>query len=68
MLLQLLSVRKPIHARAWSNGFLAGGGGTKTAGTFSAMIKMLICTGVNIIGLDSVTFKHSFRQTYKQTL
>ena len=68
MLLQLPSVPKPIHARAWSNGFLAGGEGTKTAGTFSAMINMVICTGVNIIGLVSVTFKRSFRQTYKQTL
>ena len=35
MLLQFPSVPNPIHARAWSIGFLAGGEGTTTAGIFS---------------------------------
>ena len=58
----------PIHARDWSTVFLAGGGGTTTAGKFAAMIKMVSYTGTNIIGLVSVTFIHSCRQTDKQKL
>ena len=39
MMLQLTSMLNPIHARNLSTGFLAGGGGTTTSSTFSAMIE-----------------------------
>ena len=56
MLIRLPYVPNPIQARSWSTGFLAGGGGTTTSGAFAAMSKMVICTGVNIVRLVSVTF------------
>ena len=39
MLPRLSSMLNLIHSRAWSTGFLSGGGGTATASTFDAMLK-----------------------------